>query len=144
MKFAGNLAISTYSCLRPYGKNGARKTFGLNCRVRSLLCIIFAWETACQKYFFQILSQKNADVINLKNPDLDLVRSILLECRYFEFMVRQRKLELKRDASVKHTLSCLWYVLQKISGWSIQSVDSHHLNIVNYNPSNIFTRARLV
>ena len=47
------------------------------------MCTIFAWETACQKYFFQILSQKNAEVMNLKNPDLDLIRSILLECGYF-------------------------------------------------------------
>ena len=39
----------------------------------------FSWKIACQKYFFQILSQKNAEVVNLKNPDLDLIRSILLE-----------------------------------------------------------------
>ena len=36
------LLFSTYSCLRSYGKNGARKTFGLNCHVRYLMCIIFA------------------------------------------------------------------------------------------------------
>ena len=79
MKCAGNLTIFD----RSYGKNGARKTFGLNCHARQLLCTIFAWETACQKYLFQILSQKNAEVMNLKNPDLDLIRSILLECGYF-------------------------------------------------------------
>ena len=48
----------------------------------------FAWETARQKYFFQILSQKNSEVMNLKNPDLDLIRSILLECGYFGLMIR--------------------------------------------------------
>ena len=31
-------------------------------------------KTACQKYYFQILSQKNAQIVNLKNPDLDLIR----------------------------------------------------------------------
>ena len=32
-------------------------------------------------------SQENALVTNLKNPDLDLFRSILLECGYFGFMM---------------------------------------------------------
>ena len=46
-------------------------------------------KTACQKYFFQTLSQKNSKLKNLKNPDLDLIRSILLECGgYFRFMIR--------------------------------------------------------
>ena len=27
-------------------------------------------------------------MMNLKNPDLDLIRSILLECGYFGFMIR--------------------------------------------------------
>ena len=40
------------------------------------------------KFFFQILSHENAEVVNLKNPDLDLIRSILLECGYFGFMIR--------------------------------------------------------
>ena len=35
---------------------------------------IFVRKTACQKYFLQILSQKNAQIVNLKNPDLDLIR----------------------------------------------------------------------
>ena len=35
------------------------------------MCIIFAWKTACEKYFFQTLSQKKAVVMNLKNPDLE-------------------------------------------------------------------------
>ena len=44
--------------------------------VRHLLCTIFVRKTACQKYFFQILSKKkNApQIVNLKNPDLDLIR----------------------------------------------------------------------
>ena len=32
--------------------------------------------TICQKYFFRILSRKNAQIVNLKNPDLDLIRRI--------------------------------------------------------------------
>ena len=31
------------------------------------------WKTASQMYFFRILSQKNARIMNLKNPDLDLI-----------------------------------------------------------------------
>ena len=31
---------------------------------------IFVRKTACQKYFFQILSQKSAQFVNLRNPDL--------------------------------------------------------------------------
>ena len=27
-------------------------------------------------------------MVNLKNPDLDLIRSILIECGYFGFMIR--------------------------------------------------------
>ena len=38
-----------------------------------------------KKTFFKSLTQKNAEVVNLRNPDLDLVRSILLECG---FMIR--------------------------------------------------------
>ena len=30
----------------------------------------FFWKTTSQKYFFQILSQKNAQILNLKNPDM--------------------------------------------------------------------------
>ena len=87
VKFAGNLTIFDLfvSSIGSYCKNGARKTFGLNS-----VCIIFAWKTACQKYSFQILSQKNAEVVNLKNPDLDLIRSILLECGYFGFVTHFR------------------------------------------------------
>ena len=44
--------------------------------VRLLMRTIFFRKTACQKYFFQILSQKNAQIVNLKNPDLDLIRRI--------------------------------------------------------------------
>ena len=33
--------------------------------------IFFFRKTACQEYFFQILSQKNAQIVNLQNSDLD-------------------------------------------------------------------------
>ena len=45
-------------------------------------------KTACQKYFFQILSQKNAQFVNLKKPDLDLIRRIHPECGFYGFMIR--------------------------------------------------------
>ena len=41
--------------------------------VQHLLCTIFVRKTACQKYFFQILSRKNAHIVNLKNPGLELI-----------------------------------------------------------------------
>ena len=41
-----------------------------------------------QKYFFQILSQKNAQIVTLKNPDLDLIRRIHSECGFYGFMIR--------------------------------------------------------
>ena len=44
--------------------------------VRLLMRTIFFRKTACQKYFFQILSQKNAQIVNLKNPDMYLIRRI--------------------------------------------------------------------
>ena len=53
-------------------------------RVRRLLCSIFVRKTACQKYFFQ----KNAHIVNLKNPDLDLIRRIHPECGFYGFMIR--------------------------------------------------------
>ena len=46
----------------------------------------FVRKTACQKYFFQILSQ--GKIVNLKNPDLDLIRRIHLECGFYGFMIR--------------------------------------------------------
>ena len=52
----------------------------------------FCGKTACQKYFFQIDSkkqqQKNAQVLNLKNPDLDLIRRIHPECGFYGFTIR--------------------------------------------------------
>ena len=39
------------------------------------------------KILFQILSRKNAQVMNLKNPDLDLIRRVHPECGY-GFMIR--------------------------------------------------------
>ena len=48
----------------------------------------FFRKIASQKYFFQILSQKNAQFVNLKNPDLDLIRRIHPECGFYGFMIR--------------------------------------------------------
>ena len=48
---------------------------------------IFVRKTGCQKYFLQILSQKNAQIVNLKNPDLDLIRRINPECGLYGFMI---------------------------------------------------------
>ena len=54
---------------------------------RHLLRAIFGRKTACQKYFFQILPPKSAQILNLKNPDLDLIRRIHPECGFYGFMV---------------------------------------------------------
>ena len=52
-------------------------------------------DTTCQKYFFQILPlaphpspPKNAQVVNLEHPDLDLIRRIHPECGFYGFMIR--------------------------------------------------------
>ena len=55
--------------------------------VRHLLRTIFVRKTACQKYFFQILSPQNAQILNLKTLDLDLIRRIQPECGFYEFMI---------------------------------------------------------
>ena len=49
---------------------------------------LFFRKTACQKYFFQILFQKNAQIVNLKTPDLDLIQRIHPECGFYGFMIR--------------------------------------------------------
>ena len=57
--------------------------------LRHLLCTIFVRKTACRKYCFQILSpQKNARIVNLKNPDLDFIRRIHQECGFYGLMIR--------------------------------------------------------
>ena len=48
----------------------------------------FFCEKPLVKNTFQILSQKNAQIVNLKNPDLDLIRRIHPECGFYEFMIR--------------------------------------------------------
>ena len=48
----------------------------------------FLRRNACQKYFFQILSQKDAQIVNLENPDLDLIRRIRPESGFKGFMSR--------------------------------------------------------
>ena len=52
----------------------------------------FSWKTACQKYFFQTLPKKNAEVVSLKNPDIDLIRSILLE---YGFWISPKKRKIR-------------------------------------------------
>ena len=54
---------------------------------RHLLCTIFVRKTAGQKYFFQILSQKTAQTVNLKNLNLDLIRRIHPDCGFYKFMI---------------------------------------------------------
>ena len=46
--------------------------------------------------FFKSFPKKPAEMVNLKNPDLDLIRSILLECGYFGLMIRFWILSKKR------------------------------------------------
>ena len=48
----------------------------------------FCMENRLSKILFSNPFRKNAEVMNLKNPDLDLIPSILLECGYFGFMIR--------------------------------------------------------
>ena len=49
---------------------------------------IFFLKNRLSKYFFQILSKKNAQIVNLKNPDLYLIRRIHPECGFYGFMIR--------------------------------------------------------
>ena len=56
--------------------------------LRNLLCTIFVRKTAWQKYCFQILSPKKAQIASLKNPNLDLIRRIHPECGFHGFMIR--------------------------------------------------------
>ena len=43
----------------------------------------FSRKTACQKHVCQIFSQKTAQIVNLRNTDLDLIRRIHPECGFF-------------------------------------------------------------
>ena len=38
--------------------------------------------------FFKSFPPKNAQILNLKNPDLDLIRRIQPECGFYRFMIR--------------------------------------------------------
>ena len=44
----------------------------------------FCGKTACQKYFFQILSPKKRSGCESQNPDLDLIRRIHPECGFYQ------------------------------------------------------------
>ena len=46
----------------------------------------FFRKNACQKYFFKILSPKKAQIVNLKNPDLDLIQRIHPKCGFYGLM----------------------------------------------------------
>ena len=50
----------------------------------AIITIFFCSENYCQKYFFQILSHKNAQIVNLKNPDLNLIRRIQPESGFYD------------------------------------------------------------
>ena len=52
------------------------------------LRLFFFSKNRLSKIIFQILSQKNAQIVNLKNPDLDLIRRIHPECGFYKFMIR--------------------------------------------------------
>ena len=49
---------------------------------------LFFRKTACQKYFFLKPFPKKARIVNLKNPDLDLIRKIHPECGFYGFMIQ--------------------------------------------------------
>ena len=56
-----------------------------------ICCVPFFFfrKTACQKYFFSNPFPKtNAQIVNLKNPNLDLIRKIHPECGFYGFMIR--------------------------------------------------------
>ena len=68
----------------------------------------FFQKTTSQKYFFQILSQKNAQIVNLKNPDLDLIRRIHPECGFYGFMIHFSIRKSGFGFSPKNTPYFIW------------------------------------
>ena len=56
--------------------------------LRNCCCVPFLFGKPLDKYCFQILSPKNAQIASLKNPDLDLIRRIHPECGFYGFMIR--------------------------------------------------------
>ena len=73
-------------CLTNYGSKLRHHQHVIH--VRYMLCTILVRKTACQKYFFQILSPKNVQTVNLKNPDLYLIRGIHPKRGLSGFMIR--------------------------------------------------------
>ena len=67
----------------------------------------------CQKYFFQILCRKNAQIVNLKNPDLDLIRRIHPECGFYGFMIRFWICPKKRQIPFLDTEIRIWIFPKK-------------------------------
>ena len=57
--------------------------------VKYLFRVVFL--TDSQNYFFSDLVPKNAQVVNLKNPDLDLILIIYPECGFNGFYNKKRK-----------------------------------------------------
>ena len=73
-------------CLTNYGSKLRHHQHVIH--VRHILCTIFIRKTVGQKYFFQILSPKNVQTVNLKNRDLYLIRGIHPKRGLSGFMIR--------------------------------------------------------
>ena len=58
----------------------------------SSCCASFFMENRLSKVLFSNPAQKNAEVVNLKNPDIDLIRSILLE---YGFWISPKKRKIR-------------------------------------------------
>ena len=74
-----------------YGSNLIRRH---QHRLRDLRPFFFS-KNRLSKIIFQILSQKNAQIVNLKNPDLDLIRRIHPEFGIFFFWICPKTLKIR-------------------------------------------------
>ena len=66
----------------------------------------FSRKTACQKYVCQIFSQKTAQIVNLRNTDLDLIWRIHPECGFFGSHPRHASRTRTRVSSLR--LPSIW------------------------------------
>ena len=65
------------------------KHLGLTVMQGSCCISLFNGKPLVKKIFFKSFpKKKNPEVTNVKNPELDLIRSIFLECEYFGFVIR--------------------------------------------------------
>ena len=101
------------SDLRSYGffttkkKNGRSEKGSFTTSVH--ICFVpffFSRKPACQKYVCQIFSQKTAQIVNLRNTDLDLIRRIHPECGFFGSHPRHASGTLTRVSSLR--LPSIW------------------------------------